>query len=426
MQDLESAEPQKVFTANPGFPWPLLFKILVGVVLFANLCTLAIFSLETPELIPEPNREVLKTLNPYPKAQAQLPLSYTTNILEGYLYSATCGLMDYLIVYDYRLKACADDGFWEDFAKFDQSTLYSLVTGITAFTVLLIVFLYYKYPRLIFVLCVIGAIVFIGLMVVVGRNNVPARGGNTLSVLHRFINPDVNFLDYRAMLGFGTFIGAKLAKQTYAVEPHPIYFDKLNTLVNKNDLTDGVEMSNLCISDGVTLSKDFIIHLEEVDRNKVKVESESDITQSVNCVTLPDFISFNQIQPPLFISFDVGEREESLKVIASWAPWLKSMDEAGVAKPVFYVSVYSSSEDSKELRQEVCDVLNSFDLVFIDHHSFRVTQALTPETLCASCRYIIADTELLDYYQINTKAHDSMPSGNDQTHDTHGDAHGGH
>lgn len=112
-------------------------------------------------------------------------------------------------------------------------------------------------------------------MVVVGRNNVPIRGGNALSVLHRFINPDVNFLDYRAMLGkqivagatkfsgFGTFIGGKLAKQTYSIEPHPIYFDKLNTLVNKNDLADGVEMSNLCISDGTTNTKDFVIHLEE-------------------------------------------------------------------------------------------------------------------------------------------------------------------
>lgn len=160
-----------------------------------------------------------------------------------------------------------------------------------------------------------------------------------------------------------------------------------------------------------------------MDRNKVKVESESDITQTVSCVTLADFISFNQIKPPLFISFDSGEREESLKIIASWKPWLKSMDDAGVAKPVFYVSVYTSSEDSKELKQNVCDVLNSFDLVFIDHHSFRVTKPLTPATLCASCRYIVADTELLDYYQINTKAHDSVPSGND---DTHGDSHGTH
>lgn len=104
MQDLESAEPQKVFTANPGcmwslfvytqlsVPWPLLFKILVGVLLFVNLCTLAIFALETPELMPEPNKEVLQTLKPYPKAQPQLPDSYTTNIIEGHLYSAVCGL----------------------------------------------------------------------------------------------------------------------------------------------------------------------------------------------------------------------------------------------------------------------------------------------------------------------------------------------
>lgn len=43
-------------------------------------------------------------------------------------------------------------------------------------------------------------------MVVVGRNNVPARGANALSVLHRFLNSDVNFVDYRAMLGTATLL----------------------------------------------------------------------------------------------------------------------------------------------------------------------------------------------------------------------------
>jgi hypothetical protein len=29
----------------------------------------------------------------------------------------------------------------------------------------------------------------------------PSRGGDSLSILHTFVNPHVNFIDYRAMLG---------------------------------------------------------------------------------------------------------------------------------------------------------------------------------------------------------------------------------
>lgn len=157
----------------------------------------------------------------------------------------------------------------------------------------------------------------------------------------------------------------------------------------------------------------------------MKVESEEDIEQLVACVTLPDFIAFNEIQPPLFISFDSGEREETLETIASWKPWLQSMDDADIAKPVFYLAVYTGIDDTNEIKQAVCDVLNSFDLVFIDHYSYRVTQPLTPATLCSACRYIAADKELLDYYSINIKAHDSIPATGDDSHGGH-DVHGGH
>jgi hypothetical protein len=163
-----------------------------------------------------------------------------------------------------------------------------------------------------------------------------------------------------------------------------------------------------------------------VDRNKFKVESEEDITEKVSCVTLPDFISFNKIAPPLFISFDGGERTESLTTIASWKPWIEDLDATeGVVKPLFYVAVYLTEGDSEELKQAVCDVLNSFDMVFIDHYSVRVTLPLKPSTLCSSCRYILADQEMLDFYRINTKAHDSLPpSGDTQSHDSHD--HAGH
>lgn len=159
-----------------------------------------------------------------------------------------------------------------------------------------------------------------------------------------------------------------------------------------------------------------------VDRNKVKVESENDIAVPVSCVSLPDFISFNEITPPLFVSFDAGERSESLSTIASWKPWLQSIEnQEGGVKPLFYVAVYAEGA-SEETKQAVCDVLNSFDFVFIDHHSYRVNNPLTPATLCSSCRYLLADQEILDYYSINTKAHDSVgPS-----HGTHDNGHAGH
>jgi hypothetical protein len=75
------------------------------------------------------------------------------------------------MVYDYKLRACENDGFWDDFEKyeyvlfcaltFSPATLYTIGTVLTTVSVLVIVFLYYRYPKLLTCLCILGAIIFI-------------------------------------------------------------------------------------------------------------------------------------------------------------------------------------------------------------------------------------------------------------------------
>jgi len=212
-----------------------------------------------------------------------------------------------------------------------------------------------------------------------------------------------------------TYIGASLSKKTFSIEPNPIYFDKLKRLVKDNDLTAGVELSNHCISNQAT--KEFSIDSEEIDRNAIKVVKSA---ANITCVTLPIFVSHNKLQPPLFISFDT-EDDDALSMIASWKPWLEKMDDDLVTRPAFFASIHTSEDDTKELKQEVCDVLNSFDHLFLGHHSYKIAEPLTPATLCEDCRYLMMNNEMADYYQLNTQAHDSIPTGPTQE-----SGHGGH
>jgi len=401
----------RVFEANPGFPWFLLLKIVLGSIFLMNLLAFLLVTLQTPELLPEVVIDGLPTL-----ISKSVP-SYTDrpsspNIRSAQLYPALCELEQFTLVGDYKIKACYEENYWDDFRKLDLQSIYIFASFGAAVTSFLLFLVYHKFPRVFIFFCILAAGVLIGQLVIIGRNNKPSRGENEWSVLQRFLTNDIVFIDYRAVFGINTFIGGILAKQTFAIEPSPLLYDKLTRLLVENDLVD-VERSNICISDTNTTMKSFLVQSDDVDQERIAEGAKKiteDIKVNVTCTTLPAFIKFSKIKGPMFINFDSEDAADSWTTIASWKPWIAALQKGKLTKPVLYVSVYELSEDDTRkditaLKQAVCDVLNSFDYVLIDHYSFMVKKPLLPENLCSNCRYLVLDKDMATYYNLNYEGH---------------------
>ncbi len=222
----------------------------------------------------------------------------------------------------------------------------------------------------------------------------------TLWVLEWYLsrNPRSQYVDFGSWIGPTVLFAGNFAARIYSIEPDPISFSTLNANINLNPHIEAkTHVYHQCIAPKAERVEFSGIGESNTRMTKVldtKFLKEKAGVWQVDCRTLPQFISEENVDMANLALIKMDTEGTELWLLPTLRPWLESL---GSKKPAIWLSVHSpfwkdqDKPEHKDKEKLAWDVLSLFSHVYDSDLKEIHPSKMSPSWCPDFCTFLLSD-----------------------------------